>query len=259
VVKGSANIQMLPEALALEQTTIACQAAWARYEALRGGVSQEDKEAALAQVESAKVAVAQAENLALAVLAQVSQAASAVEAAQVRQAQAGHQVSLLRAGASAEEIAAAKAQVAQAEAALQAARAAQAQAALVAPFDGKITSVETGPGEAVVPGQTVLAMADLSHLRAETTDLSERDVAQVSPGQQVSVYVEALGEEIEGRVAGIAPQASTIGGDVVYKVYVELDQQLPDLRWGMSIEVEIDTAQRSAGHRLEGAGDGHGD
>jgi HlyD family secretion protein len=42
-------------------------------------------------------------------------------------------------------------------------------------------------------------------------------------------------------VAGIAPQATTVGGDVVYAVYVELDEQPPDLRWGMSIEVAIDT------------------
>ena len=241
VVRGAVDIQMRPEALALEQATISCQAARARYEALSQGVSQEDKDAAWAQVESARVAVAQAENQALAALAQVSQAASAVEAAQVRQAQAGHQVSLLKAGASAEEIAAAEAQVAQAEAALQATRASQAQAVLVAPFDGTITAVDIGPGETVVPGQTVLALADLSHLRAETTDLSERDVARVEPGQQVSIYVEAFAKEIEGQVASIAPQAATLGGDVVYAVYIDLDQQLPNLRWGMSVEVEIDT------------------
>jgi HlyD family secretion protein len=78
-------------------------------------------------------------------------------------------------------------------------------------------------------------------LRVETTDLSERDVAQVKPGQPVSVYVEALGQEIDGQVVGIAPQATTVGGDVVYTVYVELDEQPSNLRWGMSIEVEIDT------------------
>jgi hypothetical protein len=53
--------------------------------------------------------------------------------------------------------------------------------------------------------------------------------------------VEALGEEITGRVVGIAPQATIIGGDVVYAVQVELDEQLPGLRWGMSVEVEIRT------------------
>jgi HlyD family secretion protein len=150
-------------------------------------------------------------------------------------------VSLLKAGATAEEIAAAEAQVAQAEAALQAAHASLAGAVLVAPFDGAITALEIGPGETVVPGQVVLVLADLAHLRAETTDLSERDVARVELGQPVSVYVEALGEEIDGRVTSIAPGATTVGGDVVYAVHVELDEQPPGLRWGMSIEVEIDT------------------
>jgi HlyD family secretion protein len=232
---------MRPEALALEQATIACQAARVRYSALLRGASQAEQDAALAQVESAQVAVAQAENQALATLALLRQAGSAVEAAQVRQTQSEHQVSLLKAGARAEEIAAAEAQVAQAEAALQAAHASLAQAALVAPFDGKITALEIGPGEAVVPGQIVLALADLTHLRAETTDLSERDVARVEIGQPVSVYVEALGEEIDGQVSSVAPRATTVGGDVVYTVYVELDEQPPSLRWGMSIEVEIDT------------------
>ena len=42
-------------------------------------------------------------------------------------------------------------------------------------------------------------------------------------------------------MVGIAPQATTIGGDVVYTLYVELGEQLPGLRWGMSVDVEIDT------------------
>jgi hypothetical protein len=42
-------------------------------------------------------------------------------------------------------------------------------------------------------------------------------------------------------VVGIAPQATTIGGDVVYTVIVELGELPPDLRWGMSTEVEIVT------------------
>ena len=92
-----------------------------------------------------------------------------------------------------------------------------------------------------MPGQVVVTLADLSLLRVETTDLSERDVAGVSVGQRASVYVEALGAEIQGRVAGVAPQATTIGGDVVYVVYIQLDEQLPGLRWGMSADVEIAT------------------
>jgi HlyD family secretion protein len=112
---------------------------------------------------------------------------------------------------------------------------------LRAPGGGTITAVQIDAGETVMPGQVVLVLADLSLLRIETTDLSERDVGRVAVGQRANVYLEALGTEIQGRVMGIAPQATIIGGDVVYPVYVQLDEQPPGLRWGMSADVEIGT------------------
>jgi multidrug resistance efflux pump len=96
-------------------------------------------------------------------------------------------------------------------------------------------------GQVVVPGQILIDLGDLDTLRAVTTDLSERDVVGVAAGQGATVFVEALGIEISGRVAVIAPEATTIGGDVVYEVIIELSGQPPDLRWGMNVEVEIDT------------------
>jgi HlyD family secretion protein len=240
-VKHSADIQMRPESLALEQATIAHQAAKALYDALFEGATADQRRGAAAQEEAARVQIVQAQDQALSACAQVSQASAAVEAAKAQQTQAEQQLALLKEGPSVEQIAAARAQVAQAEAAVQVARVALEQAELRAPFAGTISALMISPGEAVVPGQTVLALTDLVHLRMETTDLSERDVARVALGQEALVYVEALGEEIEGRVVGIAPQASVIGGDVVYTVYVALDEQPPGLRWGMSTEVEIDT------------------
>jgi HlyD family secretion protein len=240
-VKGSPNIQMLPEALALEQATIALEAAQALYDALFEGATADEKRAAAAQVEAAQVQVVQAGDQALSACAQVGQASAAVEAARAQQTQAEQQLSLLKEGPTAEQIAAASAQVAQAEAAVQVVRVALEQAELRAPFAGTISDVAISPGETVAPGQVVVALTDLSRLQVETTDLSERDVAQVALGQMAIVYVEALGEEIEGRVVGIAPQSTTIGGDVVYTVYVELGEQLPGLRWGMSADVEITT------------------
>jgi multidrug resistance efflux pump len=99
--------------------------------------------------------------------------------------------------------------------------------------------LQVSPGETVMPGQAVFTLADLIQLRAETTDLSERDVAQVAVGQRATVYVEALETEIGGRVVDIAPQADTVGGDVVFAVTIALEDQQPGLRWGMSVEVEI--------------------
>jgi HlyD family secretion protein len=240
-VKGAADIEMRPEALALEQATIAYEGAKAQAQALFQQVTEEDKQVAAAQVEAAQVQVTRAREQATAVCVQVDQAAAAVEAAQAQQSQAEQQLALLKAEATKEETAAAKAQVNQAEAALQAARVTLEQATLRAPMGGTIAALPIDTGETVMPGQVVVVLADLSLLRVETTDLSERDVAHVSVGQKASVYVEALGAEIQGRVASIAPQATTIGGDVVYTVYVELDRQLPGLRWGMSVDVEITT------------------
>ncbi len=96
------------------------------------------------------------------------------------------------------------------------------------------------PGEVVQSGQPVLTVADLGGLRVETTDLSERDVARVAVGQPITVYVEALATEIGGHVARIAPPANVVGGDVVYTVVINLDEQPTGLRWGMSAEVKID-------------------
>ncbi len=90
-----------------------------------------------------------------------------------------------------------------------------------------------------LPGRAMLTLADLSRLRAETTDLSERDVARVAAGQAVSVYVEALGTEITGRVASSAPQTNVVAGDVVYTAVIDLDTQPPGLRWGMRTTVGI--------------------
>ncbi len=60
-------------------------------------------------------------------------------------------------------------------------------------------------------------------------------------GQSALIYLEALGEKIEGEVASISQQATMMGGDVVYAVIIDLVTHPPDLLWGMSVEVEINT------------------
>jgi multidrug efflux pump subunit AcrA (membrane-fusion protein) len=168
-----------------------------------------------------------------------AQAGVFIAAAQRDAAQA--QLDLLQAGPITEQLAVARAAVAQAQVALQAARAARDQATLRAPFPGTIAALEISPGEPAMAGQTVLTLTDLGHLQVETTDLSEQDVDQVQVGQQATVFVEPLGVEIAGHVIDIARQAETVGGDVVYRVVIGLDEQPLGLRWGMSVEVEITT------------------
>jgi len=126
---------------------------------------------------------------------------------------------------------------------LDTARAELSQTELVAPFAATVVSVEVQPGEYVRSGQVVVVLAKLNNLKVETTDLSELNVAAVNIGQPARVYVEALDKEFQGIVTAISPISDTIGGDVVFKVTIKLDDQQANLLWGMSADVEIQTEQ----------------
>jgi RND family efflux transporter MFP subunit len=148
---------------------------------------------------------------------------------------------LRRVGSSQEQLDSAQASVDRATAQLESARATLAQATLTAPMDGTVAALDIAPGEVVTPGQIVVQIGDLSVFQIETTDLSERDAPKVKLGQSVKVYLEALEVEVAGRVADIARVSSTVGGDVVFKVTIALDEQVEGLMWGMSADVAITT------------------
>lgn len=116
-----------------------------------------------------------------------------------------------------------------------------AQSTMIAPFDGTVASVQVKTGELVQVHQVVLTLATLDNLQIVTTDLSERDIASVKIGQTANVYIEALDITVTGKVIRISPIAETSGGDVVYPVTIQLDEQPQGLLWGMTAEVEIQT------------------
>lgn len=146
---------------------------------------------------------------------------------------------LRRVGPGEEQLLAAQAEVERATAGVEQARAVLAQAALKTPIDGTVVALNVAPGETVVPGQVTIIVGDLTIMRIETTDLSEKDVPALRIGQPAAVFIEALDQDLAGKVVDIARSAETVGGDVVYKITIELDQQPADLRWGMSAEVTI--------------------
>jgi len=150
---------------------------------------------------------------------------------------------LKRVGTAKEHLQAAQADVDRAQAVFDSARALQAQAILYTPIDGTVVSVDITPGETVIPGQVVMEIGDLKQMQVETTDLSEQDVPRVKLGQSATVYIVALDKEINGKVIEVSRQATTIGGDVVYKVTISLAEQWEDLRWGMSVEVTIEISE----------------
>ncbi|HJX37777.1 MAG TPA: efflux RND transporter periplasmic adaptor subunit [Anaerolineae bacterium] len=199
------EIGEMPQALALQQATVEYEIAKARYEALVQGASAEDIAAAQAEVDGARASL-----------------------------------SLLSAGSRAEDAAVVEAQVAQAEVALDRAVSAVDDAALTAPFAGTIGAVLVRDGEMVSQGAPAVVLGDVGTFIIETTDLNEVDLYLLQVGQTVELTFDALPERNMGSlVTKIAPMASLEQGGTNYKVTIELEEQDPDLRWGMTAFVDI--------------------
>lgn len=134
----------------------------------------------------------------------------------------------------------ADARVQQAQVTLEVAQVNLTEGTLIAPFDGTVTSLGVTSGEFVDSNQAILTLATLNELQIETTDLSERDIARVKIGAPVNISVEALNENLTGKVISISPRADTVGGDIVFKATIAFDKQPENLLWGMTAEVTIE-------------------
>jgi multidrug resistance efflux pump len=173
----------------------------------------------------------------------LAQAQTELEIAQARLKLAEDRYALLQNGPDPAAVELALARIKNAQDQAVAVRASLAKLEMKAPFAGTITQINFQSGEWVIPGQAIVAIADLEHPRIKTTDLSEKDIPQVEVGQPVTVFIEALNQQVAGVVAEIAPLADTLGGDVVYKTMIDLDSLPPGLRPGMSVEVQFQTGQ----------------
>ena len=198
------------------------------------------------QLHAARQAVAAAEaNLEAAqggAGAQLRAANAGVGLASAQRDVAQAELDLLKAGATAEDVAVSAAAVQQAQVGLAAAQVALERTEVRAPFAGTVTQVNVEEGETAAPGAVVVVLAQLDRLQVRTTDLTELDVARVAVGQPVVVTVDGLPEvRLKGRVARIGLRSEDYRGDVVYPVYVELEENAPGLRWGMTTMVEIET------------------
>jgi len=169
----------------------------------------------------------------------LDQAQATLDAAKADLANAQQAYDKLQNGPDPDALALAQAQIKNAQAQLAASQSDLADLDLVAPFDGTVSRIDIHNGEYATAGQTILVLADLSHLQVQTTDLSERDVPMVSVGQSVSVLIKALNQTISGHVSDISPLADSLGGDVVYQTTINLDSTLPELRAGMSVTVQF--------------------
>ncbi len=109
---------------------------------------------------------------------------------------------------------------------------------LTSPLDGVLTDINLHEGDFASPGVVAAAVIDPTSYYVETTDLSELDVPMVQVGQTVRVTIKALGETVTGKVKAISSDATSLGGDMVYKTIIILDKIPEGLRAGMSADVE---------------------
>jgi multidrug resistance efflux pump len=163
----------------------------------------------------------------------------ALQEALAKLAKAERDYQTLAKGPDPDLVALAEARLTTAKAALAAVEKKLADLEIKALYAGTISEVYVREGEWVAPGQPILILADLEHLRIETTDLNEIDVARVKVGDKVVITFDALPDVVvNGKVVLIAPKASE-GSGVNYTVVIEMDEIPTALRWGMTAFVDI--------------------
>jgi multidrug efflux pump subunit AcrA (membrane-fusion protein) len=151
-------------------------------------------------------------------------------------------------GPKAEEITAAELRYQQAEIGLEQSQLSLMQAEnaldktqLIAPWAGTVLAVDAAPGAFVGGGSPIVTLLDTTQLEFHTTNLSERDLAQLEPGQVVLVTLKAYpNDPIEGAVTRIGLQAEGAVGDAAtFPVVIVLDTAVLDIRPGMTGRAEI--------------------
>ena len=141
--------------------------------------------------------------------------------------------------------------VRQAQANLAEARDNLRKTTIYAPLTGRVIALNTEEGEVVVsgtmnnPASVIGEIADLSVILAKV-DVDETEVVLVKPGQGARILVDALPDkQYRGRVAEVGNKgfSRTQQPDVTFfKVEILLENPDEDLRPGMSVRAEIDTA-----------------
>ncbi len=163
---------------------------------------------------------------------------AALDAALAAEAEATRAYDNVQNGPDADKLALAQAGLDNARAQAAAAQSALDDYDLKAPFDGVVMDTNVSLEQRVGPETWAVVVADTSQWYVDTSDLTEQDVVNVSPGQAVTITADALpGVALNGTVEEIADTPGTQGGDVVYTVHVRLQEADPRLRWGMTLQV----------------------
>ncbi|MBV7338349.1 HlyD family efflux transporter periplasmic adaptor subunit [Chloroflexi bacterium TSY] len=227
-VKWRNDIGMLPESAALELATNAYNAALARLNAAKSGITPADISSANAQVRRYQAELEQVK----------ASLPSQMEAARATVRLFEAQLQAMESGPKPQEIAIAKADVAAAHAALERAQTLQRNMLLVAPFDGTVALLDVDIGEQVQSNHPVVRLAKLDTWLVETEDITDLDIVKINQKSSVLLTFDAVPElEIPGRIQHIRPFAENDGRNTVYTVMIEPLIQDKRFLWNMTVSV----------------------
>jgi len=153
-------------------------------------------------------------------------------------------------------LATAQEEVTRATAALAGAADNLAKCRFVAPFDGVLSALNVEKGEIVItgtmnnPGTQIMTVSDLSGMLVRA-EVDETDVVDMKLGQKAKISVDAFPDTtFAGTVTEIgntakASSISTVAGQTNFEVKVAFDDNVPQVRPGMTADVDIETATHS--------------
>lgn len=157
-------------------------------------------------------------------------------------------VARLRSGARREEIEAARARVAASDAQIAVLEKALADATVVAPADGVVTQKLVDTGEVVAPRMPLIVVTDLDNAWANLF-VPEPMIPRIVLGQAATVFTDAGGDGIYGKVTFVSPRAEFTPRNVqtadersklVYRIKVSVDNRSGVLKPGMPVDAELD-------------------
>jgi HlyD family secretion protein len=174
-------------------------------------------------------------------------AARRIKGAEQRTRAATESLNRVKAGARVEEIDAARARLASIDAHIATIAKGIKDATVIAPIDGLVTQKLVDKGELHAPRIPLLLVADLDNVWANVY-LDEPLVPRVTLGQAATLFTDAGGAGIEGRITFISSKAEFTPRNVqtaeersklVFKLKIAVDNRKGVLKQGMPIEAEI--------------------
>jgi HlyD family secretion protein len=179
--------------------------------------------------------------------ARLDTATARQRAAQDRVRSARETQARLEAGTRPEEIQAARARVEAADAQIAVLEKSQRDANVMSRISGIVTQKLVDAGEIVARGTPLIVITDLDHAWANLY-VPEPMIPRVAVGQPATVFTDAGGPGLEGKVTFISPRAEFTPRNVqtaeersklVYRIKVGVDNRAGILKLGMPVDAEL--------------------